>query len=156
MTGFHSHEFVGAATSARKSLESHVLSFAQFRACHVINAQSDSLDEECARLDKLIASNPIDVCLVTVSETGGLALNEPPANVDETKAFVVVNLAESNFAGSFGKITREALAKEHAIEGGGAAVPEKAISVSVKQILKATKVVCVVPDKVAGTSSWFV
>lgn len=106
------------------------------RAFHYINAEDDP-DAECDRVGSLIAETPIDVAFVGIGENGHLAFNDPPADFEIETPYLVVNLDEACRQQQFG-------------EGWFAnleAVPEKAISMSVRQIMKSRSIICTVPDE---------
>ncbi|MDC0273088.1 6-phosphogluconolactonase, partial [bacterium] len=106
------------------------------RAFHYINAEDDP-EAECDRVGSLIAETPIDVAFVGIGENGHLAFNDPPADFEIEKPYLVVNLDEACRQQQFG-------------EGWFAnleAVPEKAISMSVRQIMKSGSIICTVPDE---------
>src|SRR5690606_36950850 len=77
-----------------------------------------------------------DVALVGIGENGHLAFNDPPADFDTEAPYLIVNLDEP----CRGQQCNEGWFKT--IDE----VPEQAISMSVKQILKARHIICSVPD----------
>jgi glucosamine-6-phosphate deaminase len=73
---------------------------------------------------------------VGIGENGHLAFNDPPADFETQEPYIVVKLDE-------------ACRRQQLGEGWFASltdVPERAISMSIRQILKATKIICIVPD----------
>ena len=92
---------------------------------------------KCARKwDTRWRERPIDVAFVGIGENGHLAFNDPPADFDATDPYIVVKLDE-------------ACRRQQVNEGwfpSLAEVPEAAISMSVRQILEATAIICVVPE----------
>src|SRR5882724_2930397 len=102
---------------------------------YFIDAEAD-LQAECERLNPIIAKHPIDVAFVEIGENGHLAFNDPPADFETTDPYIVVTLDE-------------ACRRQQLGEGWFATledVPRRAISMSIRQILKAKKIVCIVPD----------
>lgn len=79
---------------------------------------------------------PIDVAFVGIGENGHLAFNDPPADFDTQQPYIVVQLDEACRQQQFGEGWFPTLES----------VPTKAISMSIRQILKATHIVCTVPD----------
>ena len=72
-----------------------------------------------------------------IGENGHLAFNDPPADFETQEPYLVVRLDE-------------ACRKQQMGEGWFATlgdVPERAISMSIAQILKAREIVCIVPDE---------
>ncbi len=77
-----------------------------------------------------------DVAFVGIGENGHLAFNDPPADFDTEAPYIVVNLDE-------------ACRRQQVGEGwfaGMEDVPTQAISMSVRQILKAKEIICIAPD----------
>lgn len=83
-----------------------------------------------------IASNPVDVAFVGIGENGHLAFNDPPADFETDDAYIIVNLDKRCRRQQVGEGWFADLA----------AVPKQAISMSVRQILKARQIICVVPE----------
>ena len=142
VTIFHLDEYVGLSiehpASFRKYLKERFEDQlpSPVRAFHYINAEDDP-DAECDRVGSLIAETPIDVAFVGIGENGHLAFNDPPADFEIETPYLVVNLDEACRQQQFG-------------EGWFAnleAVPEKAISMSVRQIMKSRSIICTVPDE---------
>ncbi|MDC0271320.1 hypothetical protein OAK70_03885, partial [Akkermansiaceae bacterium] len=92
---------------------------------------------ECDRVGALIAETPIDVAFVGIGENGHLAFNDPPADFEIENPYLVVNLDEACREQQFGEGWFASLE----------AVPEKAISMSVRQIMKSGSIICTVPDE---------
>jgi glucosamine-6-phosphate deaminase len=103
---------------------------------HLINGELDPV-QECARLGELILQHPIDVALVGIGENGHLAFNDPPADFDTGKPYIVVDLDEACRAQQMGEGWFETMND----------VPKQAISMSIKQIMKSVHIVCSVPDE---------
>lgn len=141
VTAFHLDEYVGLPithpASFRKYLWERFVSQLPLplAAFHYINAEDDP-DAECRRVGKLIRKHPIDVCFAGIGENGHLAFNDPPADFRTTAPYIVVDLDEACRKQQLGEGWFRSL-KE---------VPKKAISMSIRQILKSSVVVCTVPD----------
>jgi glucosamine-6-phosphate deaminase len=105
------------------------------KAVYLIDGEVDP-ERECRRLDGLIKKHPIDVAFVGIGENGHLAFNDPPADFDTDKPYLVVNLDES-------------CRRQQMNEGWFAdlaLVPKQAISMSVKQIMLSKHIICSAPD----------
>jgi glucosamine-6-phosphate deaminase len=79
---------------------------------------------------------PVDVAFVGIGENAHLAFNDPPADFDTDRPYLIVTLDE-------------ACRRQQVGEGWFASiddVPSQAISMSVRQILKSREVLCIVPD----------
>jgi glucosamine-6-phosphate deaminase len=81
-------------------------------------------------------SSPVDIAFVGIGENGHLAFNDPPADFETEEPYLLVNLDEPCRRQQVGEGWFSSLAD----------VPRQAISMSVRQILKAREIVCVVPD----------
>ena len=140
VTMFHLDEYIGLAESSpasfRKYLrERFIQHVAPLEAVHLINGEADPFTE-CKRLGELIGKTTIDVALVGIGENGHLGFNDPPADFETAEPFIVVELDE--------KCRRQQLG-----EGWFANiedVPLRAITMSVRQILKSMQIICSVPD----------
>ena len=137
---FHLDEYIGLPVthpaSFRKYLLERVLSkLPPLKAAYLINGEADAV-AECERIGALILQHPIDVALVGIGENGHLAFNDPPADFETDAPYIVVTLDE-------------ACKRQQLDEGWFNAmdeVPDLAISMSVKQILKSKHIICSVPD----------
>lgn len=141
ITIFHLDEYVGLPlvhpASFRKYLweRFHRKLPVPPRAFHYVAGDADP-ERECARLDALIAAHPVDVCFAGIGENAHLAFNDPPADFETEKPFAVVELDE-------------ACRRQQHGEGWFATfddVPRRAISMTIRQILKSRCLVITVPD----------
>lgn len=140
VTMFHLDEYIGLPishpASFRKYLQERFLEkVPALKAAYLINGEANAL-EECKRLGDLITSHPIDVALVGIGENGHLAFNDPPADFETEAPYIIVNLDEPCRKQQLGEGWFNNLEE----------VPTQAISMSVKQILKAKHIICSVPD----------
>lgn len=139
ITVFHLDEYIGISkthpASFRKYLKERFADLVSPGRFIYIDGETDP-DQECNRLGKMISKHPIDVAFVGIGENGHLAFNDPPADFETEEPYIVVNLDEDCRHQQMG-------------EGWFATlndVPAKAISMSIKQILKAKSIICSVPD----------
>jgi len=140
VTMFHLDEYIHLPSthpaSFRKYLKERFLEkVPPLKAVYLIDGETDP-EAECKRLGELIKKYPIDVAMVGIGENGHLAFNDPPADFDTDKPYLVANLDE--------KCRRQQMN-----EGWFAslsAVPSQAISMSVKQIMLSRHIICSVPD----------
>jgi glucosamine-6-phosphate deaminase len=138
---FHLDEYIGLSIAHKASFrhylkERFINLVPTLKMGHLINGEIDP-DLECQRLGELILQNPIDVALVGIGENGHLAFNDPPADFDTEKPYIVVDLDEACRAQQMGEGWFETMDD----------VPMQAISMSIKQIMKSTHIVCSVPDE---------
>lgn len=142
ITCFHLDEYVGLPIS-------HPASFRQYlwerfhkqlplplKAFHYLDGEIDAA-AECRRVGAIIAKHPIDVAFVGIGENGHLAFNDPPADFDTTDPYLVVQLDEACRRQQLGEGWFPDLA----------AVPQQAMSMSVKQIMASRSIICTVPDQ---------
>src|SRR6184192_1385639 len=102
---------------------------------HLLDGDADPA-EVVRRVGKELTSAPIDVAFVGIGENGHLAFNDPPADFETEEPYLVVNLDE-------------ACRRQQMGEGWFATledVPRTALSMSVRQILKAQEIICIVPE----------
>lgn len=142
VTVFHLDEYVGLSiehpASFRKYLKERFEDQlpSPVKGFHYINAEENP-EAECDRVGALIAEAPIDVAFVGIGENGHLAFNDPPADFETEKPYLVVNLDDACRQQQFGEGWFPSFE----------AVPEKAISMSVRQIMKSGAIICTVPDE---------
>lgn len=136
---FHLDEYVGLPAthpaSFRKYLLERLIEPAGITRYHLLDGEADPA-EVCSRVGEEISAAPIDVAFIGVGENGHLAFNDPPADFETDEPYIVVDLDE-------------ACRRQQVGEGWFAGlddVPRRAISMTVKQILKAREIVCVAPD----------
>lgn len=139
---FHLDEYVGMPethpASFRKYLKERVIEkVSDLKAVHFVQGDSGDPDGECKRLNRIISEHPIDVALVGIGENGHLAFNDPPADFEIEEPYIVVELDEACRKQQMGEGWFDTIED----------VPKKAISMSVKQIMKSKSIICSVPDK---------
>jgi glucosamine-6-phosphate deaminase len=103
---------------------------------HFIEGDAADPQAECRRVGALLTHQPIDVAFVGIGENGHLAFNDPPADFETEEPYLVVDLDE-------------ACRRQQLGEGWFAKlddVPRRAISISIRQLLKAREILCIVPD----------
>lgn len=104
-------------------------------AFHFVNGSGDAATE-CKRLGKLISSCLIDVAFIGIGENGHLAFNDPPADFETKSPYIVVSLDDACRQQQFGEGWFSSLEL----------VPHTAISMSINEILRASSIICSVPD----------
>ena len=137
---FHLDEYIGLPST-------HPASFAKYMRERIILptgiAQYCLLDgmrdpaEVTAEAGRRIQTAPVDLALVGIGENGHLAFNDPPADFSTIEPYIIVSLDE-------------ACRRQQVGEGWFSTivdVPQWAISMSVRQILAASQILCVVPDR---------
>jgi glucosamine-6-phosphate deaminase len=137
---FHLDEYIGLpithSASFRKYLQDRFLSkLPSLKTAWLINGQADA-KEECARLGRLIGKQVIDVALIGIGENGHLAFNDPPADFETEAPYIVVRLDEACKRQQLGEGWFKSIDE----------VPDLAISMSIRQILKSKHIICSAPD----------
>jgi glucosamine-6-phosphate deaminase len=106
-------------------------------AFHQIIGDAEDLDAELSRLNTLIKEKEIDVAFLGIGENGHIGFNDPPANFETNDPYIIVELEERS-------------RRQQVSEGWFPTleeVPREAITMSVRQILKAKSLICSVPDQ---------
>jgi glucosamine-6-phosphate deaminase len=136
---FHLDEYVGLPidhpASFRRYLLERLIRPAGIGAYHLLDGERDP-QYVADEMGRAIASNSIDAAFVGIGENSHLAFNDPPADFDTDRPYLVVTLDE-------------ACRRQQVGEGWFSSfedVPTRAISMSVRQILKAHVILCIVPD----------
>jgi glucosamine-6-phosphate deaminase len=142
VTAFHLDEYIGLPISHPASFRNYlkkrfVEKVPNLRTFHAVDGECADAAEECRRLNAIIGQLRIDVACVGIGENGHLAFNDPPADIDTDEPFITVELNEDCRAQQVGEGWFSSIAD----------VPTEAISMSIRQIMKASSVVCTVPDR---------
>jgi glucosamine-6-phosphate deaminase len=137
---FHLDEYIGLPVthpaSFRKYLQERFLQqVPPLKAAYLINGETDPA-AECKRVGDLIRQYPIDLALVGIGENGHLAFNDPPADFETEEPYIVVTLDEACRRQQMGEGWFASLEE----------VPQQAISMSIRQILRAKAIIGSVPD----------
>ena len=136
---FHLDEYVGLPidhpASFRRYLLERLIAKTGITRYHLLDGEHDAA-LVAQRVGRTLAEAAIDVAFVGIGENGHLAFNDPPADFETEQPYVIVTLDE-------------ACRRQQVGEGwfdSAAEVPSQAISMSVRQILKAREIIGVVPD----------
>lgn len=141
VTAFHLDEYIGLPpthpASFRRYLHERFVARVPSLAAFIdVNGDAPDPQAECRRLGEIIRQCPIDVACVGIGENGHLAFNDPPADFATEEPYLVVDLDETCRRQQLGEGWFPTLDD----------VPQRAISMSVRQILKSRRIVCTVPD----------
>lgn len=135
---FHLDEYIGISmvhpASFCKFLQDRLISKTGITNYHLLDGEKNPA-EVIRATNAAISAAPIDVAFVGIGENGHLAFNDPPADFEIEDPYIMVNLDE-------------ACRQQQVGEGWFAdmqSVPKRAISMSVKQVLKSTEVLAIVP-----------
>jgi glucosamine-6-phosphate deaminase len=137
---FHLDEYVGLPidhpASFRKYLLERLISTTGIARYHLLDGEGDA-ERVAEEVGRALEQAPVDVAFVGIGENGHLAFNDPPADFETERPYLVVALDEACRRQQVGEGWFPTVAD----------VPSHAISMSVRQILKARAIICVVPDK---------
>jgi len=137
---FHLDEYIGLPAthpaSFRKYLQERVVQKTGIARFHFIEGDAPDPSIVIRKVGRELTAAPIDVAFIGIGENGHVAFNDPPADFTTEEPYIIVNLDEpcrrqQTGEGWFTDISQ---------------VPERAISMSPRQILKAREIVSVVPD----------
>ncbi len=136
---FHLDEYVGLPVthpaSFCKYLLERLIRKTGITQYHLLDGTANP-SEVIHRIGDLLQSALVDVTVAGIGKNGHLAFNDPPADFQTEEPYLIVNLDE-------------ACRRQQVGEGWFAnlsEVPVQAISMSVRQILKAKEIISVVPD----------
>jgi glucosamine-6-phosphate deaminase len=136
---FHLDEYVGLPSthpaSFRKFLHEHLIDKTGITRIHLLDGDAD-LTKVLADASTALRAAPIDVAFVGIGENGHLAFNDPPADFETEEPFLIVNLDEACRTQQVGEGWFKDLSE----------VPRQALSMSVRQVLKASQIIAIVPD----------
>jgi glucosamine-6-phosphate deaminase len=135
---FHLDEYIGLPMTHPASfcrfLQDRLISKTGIAQYHLLDGEGDP-QEVIRRTNEAISASPVDLAFVGIGENGHLAFNDPPADFETEEPFIVVNLDE-------------ACRRQQVGEGwfpNLETVPTRAISMSVRQVLKSQEILAIVP-----------
>ncbi len=136
---FHLDEYLGLPVthpaSFRKYLLERLVRPVGITRYHFLDGQEDAA-AVCRAVGAALNAAPIDVAFVGIGENGHLAFNDPPADFETEEPYLVVELDQACRRQQLGEGWFDRLDD----------VPRHAISMSIRQILKARRILCIVPD----------
>ncbi|MFV0335222.1 MAG: glucosamine-6-phosphate deaminase [Tropicimonas sp.] len=142
VTAFHLDEYVGLAPDHPASFrgylrERFVARVAGLKEFVEVAGDAADIDAEIARLNARLSGVEIDLCFAGFGENCHLAFNDPPADFDTEDPYLLVTLDAACRQQQFGEGWFATLED----------VPARAVSMSVRQILKSKAIVLAVPDR---------
>ena len=136
---FHLDEYIGLPVahpaSFRKYLGERLINKTGITKYHFLDGEGD-VPSIVRKVSAELTAAPIDIAFVGIGENGHLAFNDPPANFQAEETYLIVDLDEACRRQQVGEGWFNSIAD----------VPKRAISMSVRQILKAKEILCIVPD----------
>lgn len=136
---FHLDEYVGLPethpASFRGYLRERLIGPTGIRHVHFLDGEADP-QRVMEEVGRELRERPVDVAFVGIGENAHLAFNDPPADFETDRPYLLVEL--------------DAACRRQQVGEGWFpnvdAVPSKAISMSCRQILGARRILCIVPD----------
>jgi glucosamine-6-phosphate deaminase len=137
---FHMDEYVGVGpdhpAGFQRWIRERIVEPARPRAAYYVEGLGDA-GAECARYGELLRRHPLDLCCLGVGENGHLAFNDPPvADFADPLDVKVVELDEA--------CRLQQVHEGHFPDLG--AVPSHALTVTIPALLRAGRVLAVVPE----------
>jgi glucosamine-6-phosphate deaminase len=141
VVGFHMDEYVGLPAdhpaSFRRYLQERLVAPTRLGAFHPVVGDAPDPEAECDRYARLLADHPLDLCCLGIGENGHLAFNDPPvADFDDPRDVKVVALDDA--------CRRQQVGEGHFATV--ADVPARAITVTIPALLRAGRVLAIVPE----------
>jgi len=138
---FHLDEYIGLPVthpgSFRKMLLEQLVQKTGIKRYHLLDGDAADPDAVVREVGKQLACAPIDIAFLGIGENGHIAFNDPPADFTTEDPYIIVNLDEACRQQQVGEAWFADISQ----------VPQRAISMSARQILKAKEILAVVPDK---------
>lgn len=135
---FHLDEYIGLPithkASFRKYLRERFISYVPVKKFHSIEVDNN-IGSQIRKLTTEIRRKPVDLGLIGIGVNAHIAFNDPPADFNTRDAYIVVILDEQ--------------CKKQQVDEGWfetlSDVPDKAISMSVWQIMQCRTIISIVP-----------
>jgi glucosamine-6-phosphate deaminase len=136
---FHLDEYIGLSihhpASFRRYLLDRLIDRVGIERYHLLDAENDP-QRTADRVGSVLAARLVDLAVVGIGENGHLAFNDPPADFATERPYLIVTLNDACRQQQVGEGWFESVEN----------VPAQAISMSVRQILKSSEIIAVVPD----------
>lgn len=142
VNAFHMDEYIGLDKDAPQGfgnfLRDHIFGIAPFKSVNYIRIDAPDAEEECARYEKLLRENPVDIVVLGIGENGHIAFNDPPfADFEDKKLVKTVKLDE--------------ICRNQQVNDGCFAkiddVPTHALTLTVPALMSGKELYCIVPAK---------
>ncbi len=138
VTCFHLDEYLGISAehpaSFQRYMQELVAEQVSLHKFHYLNSASLEPIAECRRYGKLLAAQPIDLCLLGIGDNGHIAFNDPlVADFTDPDPVKIVKLAEKS--------------RQQQVDVGFfpdiSAVPQYAMTLTIPSICRARQIYCV-------------
>lgn len=140
INAFHMDEYIGLAPDAPQGfgnfLKNAIFGKLPFKSVNYIYADGESTEETCARYEKLIKENPIDIVCLGIGENGHIAFNDPW-------------VADFNDKETIKRVELDEVCRRQQVNDGCFAkldyVPKYALTLTVPALFNADYLFCTVP-----------
>ena len=136
---FHLDEYIGLTAdhpaSFRKFLRERLLARTGITQAHFLEVDSDP-EVAMRTVGAALNSASVDIAFVGIGENGHLAFNDPPADFETEEPYLIVELDLACRRQQLGEGWFDDISQ----------VPTRAVSMSIRQILKAREILAIVPD----------
>src|SRR5262252_941911 len=138
---FHLDEYIGLPIthpgSFRKMLMEQLVTRTGIQRYHLLEGDAADPGAVVREVGKDLASAPVDIAFLGIGENGHIAFNDPPADFNTEDPYIIVALDQACRQQQVGEAWFADISQ----------VPQYAMSMSARQILKAKEILAVVPDK---------
>lgn len=138
---FHLDEYVGLPMSHpgsfRRMMMEQLISKTNIKKYHLLEGDAPDPGLVARNVSRELTAAPVDIAFLGIGENGHIAFNDPPADFETEDPYIVVTLDEACRRQQVGEAWFSDISQ----------VPKQALSMSVKQILKAKEILAVVPDE---------
>jgi glucosamine-6-phosphate deaminase len=141
VTAFHMDEYVDLppthTASFQRYMRERVAARLPFKQFHYLSGDTGDAHREAERYADVLRAHPLDLCCCGIGENGHLAFNDPPvADFDDPLDVKIVDLAAAS--------RRQQVDEGHFATI--AEVPTQAITVTIPALLRAGRVLAIVPE----------
>ncbi len=137
---FHLDEYIGLPIthpgSFRLMLLKQLIQRTGITNYHLLDGDAKDAAAVARRVGEALAADPVDIAFLGIGENGHIAFNDPPADFKREEPYIIVDLNAACREQQVGEAWFSEISQ----------VPKQALSMSVRQILKARKILAVVPD----------
>lgn len=138
---FHLDEYIGLPithiASFRKYLYERFINFVPVKKFHGVDVESD-ISQTIQNLTSEIRKKPVDLGLIGIGVNGHIAFNDPPADFDTREAYIEVKLDDQCKMQQVSERWFKTITD----------VPDRALSMSVWQIMQCKSIISIVPHQV--------
>lgn len=135
---FHDGEFLGVGAehpgALRKDLCDRLIARTRIGRYHLLDGERDA-ERVCREEGEALAAMPVDLALAGIGDGGELAFNLPPADFSTERPYFIARLDD--------------LSRQRHVQAAGFAsaadVPERAITISIRQLLKSVALIACAP-----------